>query len=259
MRGIRLACVLRIAILLVLPGHAAFAEDPGIASRLGSAVLSDFDRFYLQKGNLVPLGAGLAGAGILANTSADREVREFWQERLRGRDTDRVAKVAKIPGTALVTGPAYLGAYGAGRMLENETLETWAVRSARATLVGTPGALALQRLTGGGRPENGDSGWRPFKSSHGLSGHAFIGGVPLITAAKMSDDPYLKGAFYALSTLPGLSRINDDAHYFSQAALGWFVAYLSCDTVSKGKDVDGGRASFRLTPFPGGIGAIARF
>ncbi len=252
-------CALWIGLTLLLSGRPALADEPGFASRLGSAVLSDFDRFYLQKENLTRLGVGLAGAGLLANTSADREAHEFYQARLRGRETDHVSKAAKIPGTALVTGPVYLGAYGAGYLLKNDTLETWAMRSARATLVGAPGALALQPLTGGDRPETGDSRWRPFKANHGLSGHAFIGGVPFITAAGMTEDPYLKGAFYALSTLPGLSRINDDAHYLSQAALGWFVAWLSCNTVSKGKDVDGGKAVFSLAPFPGGIGAAARF
>jgi len=32
--------------------------------------------------------------------------------------------------------------------------------------------------------------------------------------------PYQKAIFYGLSTFPGLGRINNDEHYFSQVALG---------------------------------------
>lgn len=248
-----------LALTVLFGTVPCLADDAGSGSRLTAAVESDFKSFYLDKENLTRLGIGLAAGAVFANTSADREIREFDQERLRGHATDRASKIAKIPGTALVTGPVYLAAYGAGYLLDNKTVETWAMRSARATLVGAPAALVLQPLLGGDRPETGESRWRPFKANHGVSGHAFIGGVPLITAARMTDDPYLKALFYGLSATPGLSRINDDAHYFSQAALGWFLAYLSCDAVAKGKDVDGAGPAYSLVPFPGGIGVVARY
>jgi hypothetical protein len=66
-----------------------------------------------------------------------------------------------------------------------------------------------------------------------VSDHAFIGAVPFITAAKMNENPYIKGALYGLSVLPGLSRINDNKHYFSQVLLGWYLAFLSCNAVEK--------------------------
>jgi hypothetical protein len=251
--------VLCLALMLPFGTLPSLADDSGFATRVAGAVRSDFEGFYLEKENLTRLGIGLAAGAVFANTSADREIREFDQERLRGHATNSASKIAKIPGTALVTGPVYLGVYGAGYLIGNKTVETWAMRSARATLVGAPAALVLQPLLGGDRPETGDSNWRPFKADHGVSGHAFIGGIPLITAARMTDDPYLKTAFYGLSALPGLSRINDDAHYFSQAALGWFLAYLSCDVVAKGKDVEDGRVAYSLVPFPGGIGITARY
>jgi hypothetical protein len=53
-----------------------------------------------------------------------------------------------------------------------------------------------------------------------------------MTAAQMSDKPCVKGLFYALSTFPAWSRVNDDAHYLSQALLGWYLAYLSVRAVS---------------------------
>ena len=53
----------------------------------------------------------------------------------------------------------------------------------------------------------------------------------MITAAKMSDTAWLKAGFYGLSVLTAWSRVNDDKHYLSQAALGWWMAYLACSAV----------------------------
>lgn len=49
----------------------------------------------------------------------------------------------------------------------------------------------------------------------------------------MSDDKFTRGFFYFASTLTGLSRINDDAHFASQAFLGWYLAYASVKSVFK--------------------------
>src|SRR5204862_2978155 len=93
--------------------------------------------------------------------------------------------------------------------------------------------LLMQRVTGGSRPGENPWGshWNFFKDSNGVSGDAFIGGVAFITAAKMSDNLFLKTGFYALSVMPALGRVNDDAHYTSQAFLGYFLAYMACSAV----------------------------
>ncbi len=92
----------------------------------------------------------------------------------------------------------------------------------RSILVGGPPLLVLQWATGGARPTETDesSEWRPFHDNNGVSGHSFMGAIPFLSAAKMADNIWIKGSFYAASTLPGISRVNDDAHYFSQAFLG---------------------------------------
>ena len=95
--------------------------------------------------------------------------------------------------------------------------------------------LAMQMLTGASRPGETDDGstWKPFQDNNGVSGHSFIGAVPFLCAAKMTDDPLWKAAFYAGSTLAGLSRINDDRHYTSQVFLGWWMAYLAATAVDQ--------------------------
>jgi len=81
--------------------------------------------------------------------------------------------------------------------------------------------------------------------------------VPFICAAKMTDDPYLKAAFYAGSTLAAFSRVNDDPHYVSQVMLGWWMAYLAASAV------DHTQQDKDLTIFPmpvaDGIGAAVEY
>ncbi len=98
--------------------------------------------------------------------------------------------------------------------------------------------LAMQLLTGASRPGENLSGshWKPFQDSNGVSGHSFMGAIPFLTAAMMTEDPALKALFYAGSALVPLSRINDAAHYPSQALLGWAMAYVAAQAVNKTAD-----------------------
>lgn len=246
-----------ISLFVLAVKNPCFAMEDSLVTRTGKDVKTDFENFYLDRENLIRLGFGLAGAGILANTGIDRGIRDHYQTDLRSRETDDAAKVFKVPGTPLVIVPVYLVTYGTGLFLRNPTMEEWGQKSIRATVAGAPAVLFLQVATGGSRPTGGDSDWRPFHSSHGVSAHAFLGGVPFIIAAKMSASPYGKGIFYGLSTLPGLSRINDDVHYFSQAALGWYLAYLSCAVIEKTEDQRKDRVHFGISPIPNGLAITA--
>ena len=109
----------------------------------------------------------------------------------------------------------------------------WGQRSLRTVLVGAPPMLAMQYIIGASRPgeTSASSHWKPFDDNNGVSGHAFIGAVPFISAAKMTDDSLWKAGLYFASALPAISRINDDAHYSSQVILGWWMAYLAANAV----------------------------
>jgi hypothetical protein len=251
---------LGLAVLLLPLGHRCLAEDNGAVSRSFQAVKTDFENFYLSRSNLTMLGIGVAGAAVLANTGTDRYIRNKYQYDLRNNQTGNATKIFNISNTALVlvTVPVYIGSYGAGLLLENPTMEEWAQKSLRATAVGGPALLFLATATGADRPTEGNSHWKPFHNIHGVSGHSYIGAVPFITAAKMSDNPYQKAVLYGLSAVTGLSRINDDEHYFSQVALGWYLAYLSCAVVEKGDDLREDRLHVQLAPVPKGIGISFR-
>ncbi len=253
----RRAIVAFAALILVLGTQCRADEDPLIVHPVRTVAL-DLRNYYLDSSNLLRLGIGIAADAVPANTNLDRWIRDKYQGNIRSKGTDDAAKAAKVPGTALVTVPVYVGAYGAGYLLHNETITEWSQRSFRATLVGTPALLILQNAIGSERPEDGDSHWKPFQSSHGASGHAYIGSVPFITAAEMTETTYGKALFYALSTLPGLSRINDDVHYFSQAALGWYLAYLSCRVVSHGNVDPRAETRIGIAPVAGGTAVTVR-
>ena len=250
-----LRIVLGLAVLLLPLGHRCIAADNGVISRGYETVKTDFGNFYLDRANLTKLGIGVAGAAVFANTGMDRYIRNKYQNDLRSKETDDITKIFNISGTAvaLVIAPAYLGAYGAGLLLRNSTMVEWAKNSFRATVVGGPALLVLAAATGGDRPTEGDSNWGAFNNFHGVSGHAYFSAVPFITAAKMSENPYQKAVFYGLSTFTGISRINDDKHYFSQSALGWYIAYLSCAVVEKGNDQREGRVHVQFAPVPKGM------
>lgn len=195
------------------------------------------------------LAIGVAGAGALANSYADREVNEYFRDNLRSPVSDTFSDAARVPGDVLVAVPLLFGAYV---LSDAGPVKSWAEDSLRAFVVGAPAGLLIQYATGASRPEEGSSGWKPFRGNNGLSGHSFTGAIPFITAAKRQESVAMKSLLYGLSILPGLSRMNDKKHYLSQVALGWYLAYLSADVVEKGAD----RSHLRITPFHEGLGVV---
>jgi hypothetical protein len=155
---------------------------------------------------------------------------------------------AKFFGEGTVMIPVSLGVAALGDLIGegDSAVSQWGFRTARAYAVGAPALVLSQWATGGDRPDAGSSHWRPFAHEHGVSGHAFVGGVPFLVAGRMfEDNPLARYTLYALSALPAWSRINDDAHYASQAFLGWFLAWESVGAVFDTED-DNRRMS--LTP-----------
>ena len=186
--------------------------------------------------HLAEFTTSLAAAGVLANTSADRKVASWYQESIRSRSSDDVSSVVKNFGEYTYTLPALAAVALAGKLAEETDLGSagleWGTRSLRAMIVGAPVVGILQVGLGADRPEANDSRWHPFRSEHGASGHAFVGAVPFLTAAAMTDEPLLKAVLVGGSLSAGWSRINDNAHYLSQVLLGWTVAFIAVDAVN---------------------------
>ena len=210
-------------------------KQPSFVERFGKDIVADFRQHYSWR----PLGKvaiGMGVAGVIANTNADARIQEFFTEDLAGSAGDDLAEFFTTVGDVAhprYSFPIYLGAMWLGGYNgESEsTVATWGANSMRAVLVGAPEVAILSNVIGGYRPEEGEPGWYPFEGDQGVSGHAFAGAVPIITAARLTTKPWLKYTLYATSTLPGLARVYDDKHYFSQSLLGWWIAYVSAETI----------------------------
>ncbi len=205
-------------------------------SDLWPAIKQDYRNYYSCE-NLEMLGAAFGVAAVIANSQCDRELREQYQQHVRGPTGDHFAVWCKDFGNGALMIPAMAAGWLGGDIMYDwpvgNALGEWGERSMRSMFVGAPPMLLMQYVTGGGRPgeNNAGSRWKPFADNNGVSGHAFVGGVVFIDAAKMTENCWLKTSFYALSVLPAWSRINDDAHFPSQAFLGWWMAYCAATAV----------------------------
>jgi hypothetical protein len=241
------------------------AQTPDIWDRVSVDVnlaTDDFRQFYSPM-ILGELGLGIGAAAPLANTSADRTIRTWYQERIKRRWLNPVSTTVAIGGQAWVVWPLWMeytalqGKAGEDYYLDGGLYE-WGNRSLRAVATGYPPVLALYGLLGAARPSANDSRWHPFENFHGVSGHTFIGAVPFLTAAEMIEEPLYKVPFVLGSFLTGWSRLHDDRHYFSQVMLGWWIAYLSVSSVDQTQE----ERAVTLTPFTAdgpGLGVEVRY
>ena len=198
----------------------------------------DYQRFYTCQ-YMWPLGIGIGTAAVLANTAIDENFQEWHDREVLGQGSSRLAKEMKKFGEGGLMLPIFAGATLLGPLLRpapgGDLVGDWGSRCLRSMAVGGPPLLALQWTLGASRPceTPSTSQWDPLDDNNAVSGHAFVGATAFINAAKMADSMGLKATFYTLSVLPAWSRINDRRHYLSQAALGWWLAYLAASAVDE--------------------------
>ncbi len=202
-----------------------------VFARGANNVVSDYRHFYSRRG-LARLGLGLSEAAMIANTDDDYEIQDFYQRTFNGADSEKFAEQVEEVGDYTLTVPALVAASLLGHLLDDtrpgSTVSEWGYRSLRAVLVGEPMLLLLQKATGGSRPqETNESRWRPFEDENGVSGHSFIGAIPFLAAASMTERWYLRYPLLLVSMLPAWARVHSNDHFYSQAMMGWWLAYQS--------------------------------
>lgn len=231
-------------------------RPPSLISRMWD----DQKNFYSPE-SLTLLGGGLIIGGAMANSSIDDDVHRHFQSSVRGATSDdwfESLHASKELGNGMYTLPVFATAWAAGELFpDNAFVETsgrWGERSLRGFVVGAPPLIVMQQLTGGSRPTETDesSEWHPFRDNNGISGHAFMGSLPFITAAKLTDNRGYKVLLYAGSTIAPLSRVNDNAHYPSQIALGWWMAYLAASAIDA---TDNPNSRWHFYPYSTGEGS----
>jgi hypothetical protein len=201
-------------------------------------IFTDYGNLY-NKNNVKNFGLVLLGAGVLANTKLDDNFQAWHSRRVHSDFSREISRFSQVFGNGYIFVPIVSATALTYRFFQTRhglpacQLEEFTHRTMRGYLVGFPTLLAMQVVLGGDRPRSGmGSHWHPFRQNHGVSGHAFMGAVPFITAAHMTDKPWATGLFYAMSVFPAWSRVHDDAHNLSQVLLGWYLAYLSVRAVS---------------------------
>lgn len=248
------SCIIFSLIIIIAVPCIASAQSNGFG-KWKDDFASDYKKFYSWS-SLSKLALAMGFAGFYANTSFDQDIQDCYNDCIKCKTTDNISKVVKPFGDGLITVPVYLMAILIGE-LEKDTkfgsmIGKWGQGCSRAILVGSPPVLIFQVILGASRPnEDNGSHWHPFKDNNGVSGHSFMGSVPFLTAAKMTKNHFFKYSFYAASTLTGLSRINDNKHYFSQFILGWWMGYLAVNSVDLKK--------VYFAPSSNGIGIIVSF
>jgi hypothetical protein len=223
-----------------LPGEPLSVRQRLLAMAAGDweNIGQDYRHFYTVSTGLDML-AGMGVAAAMAYTVADVHTLNWYQGNVRNSATNSAANVAKQFGEWIYMVPTALTLEVVGTCLADNpsfaVMGDYGDRVMRAYLVGGPPMLFMQYAIGTGRPTTStdSSRWTPFAFDNGVSGHAFVGSIPFITAANMTDNRMAKVFFYACSVLPGLSRINDNAHFPSQVLMGWWMGYLACNAVDE--------------------------
>lgn len=242
------------------PNEMSELLKPERPDSLISRMWDDQMNFYSAE-SLTLLGGGLIVGGAMANSSFDDGIHRHFQSSVRGATSDdwfESLHASKELGNGMYVLPVFATAWAAGELFPENALSRtsgrWGERSLRGFVVGAPPLIVMQQLTGGSRPTETDesSEWHPFRDNNGISGHAFMGSLPFITAAKMTDNRGYKLLLYAGSTIAPLSRINDNAHYPSQVALGWLMAYLAASAIDATDDPN---SRWRFYPYSNGDGS----
>lgn len=198
-------------------------------------LFDDQREFYIRQ-NVRPAIFTLGAAAILANTTMDQEFSDWYQDDVRSESLDDIAEVAKLFGEQWPMVGLYAGSSVLGRWLDvDPRFAEWGDQSLRSMFVGVPPLLFLQRALGSSRPNDvpPSSKWNFWNDDNGASGHTFVGAVPFLVAGRLAQRPRVKATWYAMSTLTGWSRINDNDHYLSQVIIGWWLAYAATEAVER--------------------------
>ncbi len=224
-------------------------------------IRNDFRNFFDRR-NMVELSTVFLVAAAFANTRVDENFRS-WAIKQGVTEPD-VACIFDDLGAGEIVLPAMFAGTVAACVWQKltpkhnflaEVSGEWSYRSFRSLLVGAPAMLFSQSLTGASRPGESRfaSGWMPFNDDNGVSGHAFVGAIPFLVAAEMTDRPLARMLWYAGSGLAGYNRICNDSHFLSQVMLGWTFAHISVRATTRtSRQFD----NFRMMPmtFEGNYG-----
>lgn len=177
--------------------------------------------------------AGATGSVVLLSTLDDNM--QAWSQAARNPGRDAVARVVRRMGQPEVYVPVALGTIAAGLISGDEDVTRAGGRIAGSLALAGIGHSALKLVVGRLRPTftTDQYQFKPFSSQASWpSGHT---AQSFALASSVSDEigstPVSVG-LYALATLTGLSRINDNRHWLSDVVSGALIGIVSTKYVN---------------------------
>lgn len=135
------------------------------------------------------------------------------------------------------------GLWGAGRLMQDRTMERVGLRSLEAVVVSGAVTGALKALSGRARPDKSPndardfafmrglregSDYQSFPSGHATTAFAFAAVVDAEWARLSPARPkWVAPMLYGLATLTAVSRVYDDRHWASDVVLGSAIGFVS--------------------------------
>ncbi|MDC6387615.1 phosphatase PAP2 family protein [Maribacter sp. PR1] len=168
---------------------------------------------------------------------------------------------------------ATTGVYLTGLFLKDEKLRrTGVLLIASATSAGLLQQV-LKSVVGRARPlaELGKDTFDPFNSSRNFhsfpSGHAILAFTNAYAIAKQFKNPWIKAGIYTVGAIPGISRVWDGQHWFSDMVFAFAISIATVESIDRYLDSkydqkynnQSKKVSWNLTFGPGQLGLNLRF
>lgn len=187
------------------------------------------------------VAAAVGGVALL--TTLDEPMQRFTQ-RHRTTTLDGVADVFRHGGEPVVYAGVSLGMLGVGLATRKPEIQRAGGRVVASVLLSALTSASIKRLSGRSRPNEGVGAFEfhPLTSRKDSAGVEARGTLPsghttaaFAVAASLADDidsPVADILLYSLATGTAWSRINDDRHWFSDAALGAMLGITAAKLVN---------------------------
>ncbi|HKV74019.1 MAG TPA: phosphatase PAP2 family protein [Gemmatimonadales bacterium] len=181
-----------------------------------------------------PWHAAVALGGIAAISLLDQPIHHASQQRNDSKDD--AAGIFRHFGQPEVYVTVGLGTIATGLIAGNNRITMAGVRISSAVLLAGGTTVIIKRIVGRWRPYQTDHAWQfsPFDKDYDAfpSGHT---SVAFALATSASDEIHRTWAtipLYIIATGTGLSRLNDDKHWFSDVVAGAALGFTSAKFVN---------------------------
>ncbi len=181
-------------------------------------------------------GSVLAGTGLLY--LVDEETTHFFEDH--GSDVPiAIRDYGRNVGSPNINYTLTSAVYLTGLFAKDEKLRrTGVLLVASATSAGLLQQV-LKTVVGRARPLSGQSKdtfdpFNPDRNYHSFpSGHTMVAFTNGYALGKQFKNPWIKGGIYTIALIPGLSRLWENEHWFSDVALGVAISIFTVESIDR--------------------------